>query len=182
MVRKKAFSLIELLVVVAIIGVLAAIAFISYASSQKKSRDSQRIRDLGEVANALQLYNDKIGGFPANVITTPEGNGHACNFPYGTDSPADPDWWVEGCLEGKTTATAVKGLVTEGILLKLPKDPRYPDYSYAYYNYGSYAILKSVLEAYSGTGLAGSFRFPAGDTKGWCVSESSNEYCIKVLP
>jgi prepilin-type N-terminal cleavage/methylation domain-containing protein len=59
---KRAFTLIELLIVVAIIGVLAG-AFISfYPAAQKRARDGRRQSDISQYRTALEKYANNNNG------------------------------------------------------------------------------------------------------------------------
>ncbi len=60
----KAFTLVELLIVMAILGILASIALVSFRSSQARSRDAQRKADLKQITNALELYYSDYGKYP----------------------------------------------------------------------------------------------------------------------
>jgi len=63
-----AFTLIEILVVIAIIGILATLAMVSYSGSQKQARDTQRKSDLKQYQTALESHAGRNGGlFP--VVT-----------------------------------------------------------------------------------------------------------------
>ena len=53
---KKGFTLIELLVVVLIIGILASIALPQYTRAVEKSRATEAIQLLGNLANAEWIY------------------------------------------------------------------------------------------------------------------------------
>jgi len=53
---KKAFTLIEVLVVVAIIGILASMGINSYIRALQNGRDARRKSDVDEVSKALQIY------------------------------------------------------------------------------------------------------------------------------
>lgn len=76
--RKQAFSLLELLIVIAIIGILVSIGVVSYSQAQKKSRDSRRTADMKAVQAAFeQYYADNNGSYPA-----------ACAVPNATYLPA----------------------------------------------------------------------------------------------
>lgn len=182
------FTLIELLVVVSIIGVLAAIAFINLSSSQKKSRDSKRMADLGDISKAIQLYHEKEGSYPDNVIQN-----NYCKFPYDS-AKAGESAWQDKCLEGGGTfsGSTTKGLVSAGSILTLPKDPRHSEYAYGYYGYNGsgagsltvfnptgFVILHVNLEDYSGPGIPGSFRW---NFNGWCLNGNNDEYCIQIKP
>jgi type IV pilus assembly protein PilE len=68
---KKAFTLLELLVVIGIISVLVAMGTTSYSTSQKKARDAKREGDLGAFQKAMeQCYS--VNSFQYPAIT---GNG-----------------------------------------------------------------------------------------------------------
>ncbi len=188
-INSKAFTLIEILVVVTIIGILAAIAFVNFNESQKKSRDARRISDIGELVKAVQLYHEKFNAFPDNVLGT---ESRACYFPYYSGFSATVS--LPGCLAGSGTKAGqtTHGLVDKGIILDLPKDPKYPKGAYAYFGYpidgadlnfkpNLYAMLHADLEYYHGSsGVAGSFRYP--ESGNWCAPTDNYEYCIRILP
>jgi len=62
---KKAYTLIEMLMVVAIIGVLASSILIGLGSARAKARDARRITDLKSTQTALELYYSKYGVYPS---------------------------------------------------------------------------------------------------------------------
>lgn len=53
---KKAFTLLEMLVVIGIIAVLIGMGAVSYSTAQKKARDAKRKSDLKIIQNALEQY------------------------------------------------------------------------------------------------------------------------------
>lgn len=59
------FSLIELLVVVTIIIVLTTIGLVSYRQASRGSRNAKRKSDLETVRQALVLYRNDEGSYPA---------------------------------------------------------------------------------------------------------------------
>lgn len=70
---KKAFTLIELLIVVAIIAILAAIAVPNFLEAQVRSKVSRMKADMRSVATAMESYavdNNKYPVNPANSATT----------------------------------------------------------------------------------------------------------------
>ena len=57
--QKKAFTFVELIVVITIIWVLSSIWFYSYIWYLSETRDSQRKADLSQVTSALKIYRQK---------------------------------------------------------------------------------------------------------------------------
>ena len=68
---KKAFSLIELLVVVSIIGILVAAGIAAYSGAQKRGRDARRRGDMKAIQNAFEQYYAENNAYNADcgVIT-----------------------------------------------------------------------------------------------------------------
>jgi prepilin-type N-terminal cleavage/methylation domain-containing protein len=69
----KAFTLVELLVVVAIISLLTGIIITNLTSSKTKSRDSKRVSDMAQIQLALSLYFDRCNEYPDATLDTPSG-------------------------------------------------------------------------------------------------------------
>ena len=61
----KGFTLIELMIVVAIIGILAAIAIPQYNNYVARTQVAEAFTLLGPVKQALTLYHQETGNFPA---------------------------------------------------------------------------------------------------------------------
>jgi hypothetical protein len=53
--KKKAFTVAELLVAVTIMIILISISFITYTNYMASARNSQRIVDLATISSALEL-------------------------------------------------------------------------------------------------------------------------------
>lgn len=53
---QKAFTLLELLVVIGIIGLLLSLISASFISAQRQGRDSRRRQDLTAIQNAMEQY------------------------------------------------------------------------------------------------------------------------------
>jgi type II secretion system protein G len=68
--RQKGFTLIEILVVIAIIGILAMIVFVNLTNSRAKARDARRVADMHTIQNALELYFNDCGQYPATWSLT----------------------------------------------------------------------------------------------------------------
>lgn len=67
---KNGFTLIELLVVISIMAILSSIAVVSYRGVTAKARDSQRMRDLETIKQALELYRSDIHTYPDSTSFT----------------------------------------------------------------------------------------------------------------
>jgi general secretion pathway protein G len=64
---KKAFTLVEILVVVTIISLLASIAAVSYSRFVKQSRDARRKTDIEQIRAAIELYRNFNNVYPTPV-------------------------------------------------------------------------------------------------------------------
>ena len=60
---KKAFTLIEMLIVVVIIGILAAALIPRLQSVQGRARDTKRKADLNQIGSSLAIYKSDVGSF-----------------------------------------------------------------------------------------------------------------------
>ncbi len=72
--RKKGFTLIELMVVVAIIALLAAALFVNFNDARMLSRDKARMTSLKELQLSLELYKAQYGNYPAAGCTVGTSN------------------------------------------------------------------------------------------------------------
>lgn len=63
--RQLGFTLVEMLVVLTIISLLIAVISVSVIDSTASSRDTQRKADLRNVQQALELYRQENGHYPA---------------------------------------------------------------------------------------------------------------------
>jgi prepilin-type N-terminal cleavage/methylation domain-containing protein len=67
---RQAFTLVEIMIVVAIIALLASIAVPGFLRARKRSQASRIINDLRLIDGALDMYaieNNKASGNPVNV-------------------------------------------------------------------------------------------------------------------
>lgn len=63
-VRKRGFTIIEILIVVVIIGILAALVTLSYTGLQKRARNASRVTSATEIIKLLNTYVAKEGKYP----------------------------------------------------------------------------------------------------------------------
>ena len=108
--RAKAFTLVELLVVLAIVAILVSLALPAVQAAREASRKAQCCNNLRQIGVALQAYHDALGTLPSGYIFDPyapvttapsvgSGLGKTCvrRFdapppPSGLVSPHSPGW------------------------------------------------------------------------------------------
>ncbi len=72
---RRAFTLIELLIVVAIIAILAAVAVPNFLEAQVRAKIARVKTDMRTLGTALESYRVDNTGYPEYaVIVTPPGN------------------------------------------------------------------------------------------------------------
>lgn len=62
-----AFSLVELIVVIAIIGILTTLGIVSFRGIRQNARDSRRVADIQQLQLALKTYFNDNGFYPTAV-------------------------------------------------------------------------------------------------------------------
>lgn len=64
----RAFTLIELIVVIMIIGLLSAVASVTYNSTRRSARDAKRKSDIDNIAASLETYALRNGSYPSVLV------------------------------------------------------------------------------------------------------------------
>ncbi|MFA5499633.1 MAG: prepilin-type N-terminal cleavage/methylation domain-containing protein [Candidatus Omnitrophota bacterium] len=72
MLRKKGFTLVEIMIVVAIIGLLAAIAIPNFVRARTQAQTQACIANLKQIEGAKQVYALDTGA--ASTVTPAEGD------------------------------------------------------------------------------------------------------------
>jgi general secretion pathway protein G len=132
--RTKAFTLVELLIVIIIIAVLAAIAIPKFSNSSQRSKESALRAELSLLRNAVELFKTDTGAFPATL-----------NDLQATAAPAS----------GLDSAGAVKAITAADwkgpYVNKVNPDP----VSYAAFTYATTGQVGKITSSASGNGLDG---------------------------
>jgi len=115
--KKRAFTLFELLVSISIIGILIAVASMSYGSAQKKARDARQIEDLNAIQKAMEMYYSQNNyKYPIPPVSDKLINSGLINSmptdskgaPYGFVSATETGYcistWLESNKGGNATA------------------------------------------------------------------------------
>ncbi len=160
--RSSAFTLIELLIVVAIISILAGIALVNFLDAQVRSKASRAKADIKTIVTALEAYAVDHGGYPTyHYSNVPQA---ALEFHIGGQVTGfgvpDTTW------NGQNPLTTPIGYITSmpqdpfashkvGLppevreymyvnwnyaLMAMPTDPHAPTFAYAASHYGPYRL------------------------------------------
>ncbi len=87
--KKKSFTLIELLIVVAIIGILAAIAVPNFLNAQTRAKVARIYGDIKAQGNALEQYRLDNNHYPPSNWAYPRLQRLTSPFAYITTLPYD---------------------------------------------------------------------------------------------
>lgn len=78
--KKKAFTLVELIIVITILAILATIAFVSFQWYLKSSRDSNRVSSIAGIKKWLEMFSIQVWNYPTPDGTIVSGNINGLNL------------------------------------------------------------------------------------------------------
>ena len=64
---QRAFTLLEILVVISIMGILIALGTAAFTTAQKKGRDARRQSDVKAIQEGFEQYYAKNGAYPTDA-------------------------------------------------------------------------------------------------------------------
>ena len=83
----KAFTIVELLIVIVVIAILASVSVVAYTGMQNRAKDAQRAQDLSSIYKALVMYDTANGNlkrtYGAGSFT---GDSHHSGWNTSTDA------------------------------------------------------------------------------------------------
>jgi len=120
---KSAFTLIELLIVIAILGILAAAVLVAINPGKRnaQARDALRKSHINGIANALVGYLAITGEYPTYERTcdmSRGGGGAGSPTDCSTVAPSGSDWGISA-----SDSLYRELVINQGFLKKLPVDP-----------------------------------------------------------
>jgi prepilin-type N-terminal cleavage/methylation domain-containing protein len=110
--RRDAFTLVEIMVVVAIIGILAAIGIPSFVKARNQSRISRYLNDIRQVIDYIERYAMEKGSYPPDRMPrqAPDGlHDYVKRFDWSADTPLGGQWDWDFQSVGITAGVTVIG-------------------------------------------------------------------------
>ena len=142
LIKRRGFTLVEMMVVVAFIGILVTTMLINYQGTMKKARDDRRLADATSIKQAANMYADRTGSYPSTG-----GANYVCSHStagLGDCRPAD-------CAGGGATTTwaSLTTSLVDFINLGELKDPQLgtTDRCYRYRSNGGNCVIAYYSEA-----------------------------------
>lgn len=184
--NSRAFTIIELLVVVVVIGILAAVSIVAYNGVQQSARDRTVMSDVEAVDTQIARYSVKNGGKFGSAVRWYSAAASNTNIPFiptegnVVDVVASDD---EYCIrvynprggEYKTLATAAKKSYPASACDDFgPSSPALVDSPYAYNDRAVIFVAGSGYGNADGKGSAASFRTVDAMT----IDDANNLYVV----
>lgn len=117
---KKAFTLIEILIVIAIIGILTVALLPRIQGAQASARNTARKADLNQIATALAAYNGDFGKYPDKMDDLAWSNGYLKSLPK---DPANKIACSNGAEGAYHYARKGDGYILAAYMEKQPGNP-----------------------------------------------------------
>lgn len=83
---RRAFTLVEVLIVVVILGILASVVIPSFANATEPTRQAAFVTNMQDFAEAAQLHKIRKGDYPPDTTSG--------ELPDGFDDLIDPRDWI----------------------------------------------------------------------------------------
>lgn len=136
--KKNAFTLLELLVVISVIGVLVAVILPNLVGVRARARDSALKNDMRQLKTALRMYYNDNQTYPADDNA---GNIVACG------------------AAGSSVCPETDGSFSTGDIVYMKEMPTSEEYNYDSISDGEDFLLSTVLENASDADIADSIEY-----------------------
>lgn len=139
---KKAFTLVEMLIVIVIIGILAAALIPRLTGIQSRARDVARTADLQQLSTALATWNLDNGIYIAS------GTAGSISTWLNTGPLAESVTLTGRSVAAFAVEAVLWNLVFKGLLKDIPKETNavtFP-YTYQFYNSGTVFSINALSE------------------------------------
>ncbi len=102
MYRARAFTIVELLIVIGIIAILAAITLVAYTGVQDRAKQAALQSDLANASKKLELSRATSAGgtYPANLSAAGLSNSPGTAYEYSVDNTASPPSYCLVAING----------------------------------------------------------------------------------
>jgi type II secretory pathway pseudopilin PulG len=107
--KKKAFTIVELMVVVGMIAIIIMLVAMNFQKTRAGARDRIRVADMQKIRLALQEYRVKCGEFPARLELTQTSPNCPTGFTLGdvlAEMPTNPNYSETPAYYGSYTNSA----------------------------------------------------------------------------
>ncbi|MCK9578246.1 prepilin-type N-terminal cleavage/methylation domain-containing protein [bacterium] len=179
MIKKKSFTLIELLIVIAIIGILAGILIVSMTSATNSANDARRKADINQLVNAITIIKTTDGVLPtetnANCKLGSTNSSENCSgiqaklTTQGIAIPKDPvseNYYIYNRVSGDDFTISAS-----------MSDASTYTYNSANFNYSSDSPIKTSCNAILNAGLSSGDGLYYIDPNGGDSSDKFQVYC-----
>lgn len=130
--KKKAFTLIEIIVAISIIAVILTISIFSYSEIRSNGRNFKRVSDINQLQLSLEMYYRDVGFYPEELIAgealvnpndssiiyinkipsnpSPRNDGPCSAYDYTYESGASSTYYTIDFCIGKSVNELIGGL------------------------------------------------------------------------
>ena len=65
--RRKGFTLVELLLVITILGILGTVVVVNFSGASDEARENTTKHSIGQITTVCEVYRIKVGRYPRNL-------------------------------------------------------------------------------------------------------------------